>query len=91
MSNSVLSAAIERASKIKLMIFDVDGVLTDGGLRYGAEGEPEGMSDTPRTVGLVVTGLALVAMVTVFINITPPPSSRPIPTRNVPRSRPSRW
>ena len=58
---------------------------------YGAEGEPEGMSDTPRTVGLVVTGLALVAMVTVFINITPPPSSRPIPTRNVPRSRPSRW
>jgi 3-deoxy-D-manno-octulosonate 8-phosphate phosphatase (KDO 8-P phosphatase) len=39
MSNSVLNAAIERASKIKLMIFDVDGVFTDGGLRYGAEGE----------------------------------------------------
>ena len=39
MSNNVLSAAMERASKIKLMIFDVDGVLTDGGLRYGAEGE----------------------------------------------------
>jgi 3-deoxy-D-manno-octulosonate 8-phosphate phosphatase (KDO 8-P phosphatase) len=34
-----LSAAVERASKIKLMIFDVDGVLTDGGLRYGADGE----------------------------------------------------
>ena len=39
MSNNALSAAMERASKIKLMIFDVDGVLTDGGLRYGAEGE----------------------------------------------------
>lgn len=31
--------ATERARNIKLMIFDVDGVLTDGGLRYGAEGE----------------------------------------------------
>ena len=31
--------AVERAKQIKLMIFDVDGVLTDGGLRYGAEGE----------------------------------------------------
>jgi 3-deoxy-D-manno-octulosonate 8-phosphate phosphatase (KDO 8-P phosphatase) len=39
MSSHQLSAALERAKKIKLMIFDVDGVLTDGGLRYGAEGE----------------------------------------------------
>jgi 3-deoxy-D-manno-octulosonate 8-phosphate phosphatase (KDO 8-P phosphatase) len=29
----------ERARRLKLMIFDVDGVLTDGGLRYGTEGE----------------------------------------------------
>ena len=29
----------ERAKRLKLMIFDVDGVLTDGGLRYGPEGE----------------------------------------------------
>jgi 3-deoxy-D-manno-octulosonate 8-phosphate phosphatase (KDO 8-P phosphatase) len=29
----------ERARRLKLMIFDVDGVLTDGGLRYGPEGE----------------------------------------------------
>jgi 3-deoxy-D-manno-octulosonate 8-phosphate phosphatase (KDO 8-P phosphatase) len=29
----------ERARRLKLMIFDVDGVLTDGGLRYGSEGE----------------------------------------------------
>ena len=31
--------AVERAKHIRLMIFDVDGILTDGGLRYGAEGE----------------------------------------------------
>jgi 3-deoxy-D-manno-octulosonate 8-phosphate phosphatase (KDO 8-P phosphatase) len=29
----------ERAKRLKLMIFDVDGVLTDGGLRYSSEGE----------------------------------------------------
>ena len=33
-----LSAA-ERASRVKLMIFDVDGVLTDGGLLFTAEGD----------------------------------------------------
>ncbi len=31
--------ALERARRIKLMIFDVDGVLTDGQLWYGAGGE----------------------------------------------------
>ena len=30
---------VERLRAIKLMIFDVDGVLTDGGLYYGADGE----------------------------------------------------
>jgi 3-deoxy-D-manno-octulosonate 8-phosphate phosphatase (KDO 8-P phosphatase) len=30
---------IERAAQIRLMIFDVDGVLTDGGLWYGEQGE----------------------------------------------------
>jgi 3-deoxy-D-manno-octulosonate 8-phosphate phosphatase (KDO 8-P phosphatase) len=30
---------VARAAKVKLMIFDVDGVLTDGSLSYGAEGE----------------------------------------------------
>ena len=33
------AAAVERAAQVKLMIFDVDGVLTDGGLYYGPEGE----------------------------------------------------
>ena len=28
-----------RAARVRLMIFDVDGILTDGGLLYGADGE----------------------------------------------------
>ena len=39
MNANALQAAAERAKRVKLMIFDVDGVLTDGGLRYGADGE----------------------------------------------------
>ncbi|MGE5622537.1 MAG: KdsC family phosphatase [Bacillota bacterium] len=31
--------AIARAARVRLMIFDVDGILTDGSLHYGAEGE----------------------------------------------------
>ena len=31
--------AIDRAKKVKLIIFDVDGVLTDGGIYHGANGE----------------------------------------------------
>jgi 3-deoxy-D-manno-octulosonate 8-phosphate phosphatase (KDO 8-P phosphatase) len=31
--------AVARAARIRLMIFDVDGVLTDGGLHYGTRGE----------------------------------------------------
>ena len=30
---------IERASRIQAVVFDVDGVLTDGGLWYGPDGE----------------------------------------------------
>lgn len=33
------AAAIERAARLQVMVFDVDGVLTDGGLRYGPAGE----------------------------------------------------
>lgn len=32
-------ALIERAARVRLMVFDVDGVLTDGGLWYGSDGE----------------------------------------------------
>ncbi|MEA5097479.1 MAG: HAD family hydrolase [Burkholderiaceae bacterium] len=31
--------ALARAARVRLMVFDVDGVLTDGGLHYGPEGE----------------------------------------------------
>jgi 3-deoxy-D-manno-octulosonate 8-phosphate phosphatase (KDO 8-P phosphatase) len=31
--------AVTRAARIRLMIFDVDGILTDGSLHYGPEGE----------------------------------------------------
>ena len=31
--------ALKAAKKIKLVIFDVDGVLTDGGIYIGAQGE----------------------------------------------------
>lgn len=34
-----MSGVMERAAKVRLMIFDVDGVLTDGSLYYGAAGE----------------------------------------------------
>ncbi|NEX61323.1 KdsC family phosphatase [Noviherbaspirillum galbum] len=33
------ASAIERAARLRLMIFDVDGILTDGSLHYGAQGE----------------------------------------------------
>ena len=33
------SDALERARRVKLVVFDVDGVLTDGRLWYGAGGE----------------------------------------------------
>ncbi len=34
-----MHAALERARRVRLMVFDVDGVLTDGRLWYGPEGE----------------------------------------------------
>jgi len=39
MTESNLLTTIERAARVKLVIFDVDGVLTDGSLHYGADGE----------------------------------------------------
>jgi 3-deoxy-D-manno-octulosonate 8-phosphate phosphatase (KDO 8-P phosphatase) len=37
--SEVSGAALERARRVRLMIFDVDGVLTDGRLWYGPAGE----------------------------------------------------
>jgi 3-deoxy-D-manno-octulosonate 8-phosphate phosphatase (KDO 8-P phosphatase) len=31
--------AVDRAARIRLMIFDIDGILTDGSLHYGPDGE----------------------------------------------------
>jgi 3-deoxy-D-manno-octulosonate 8-phosphate phosphatase (KDO 8-P phosphatase) len=39
MTTQAITLASERAKQVRLMIFDVDGVLTDGGLRYGPQGE----------------------------------------------------
>ena len=39
MSDAMRADACDRAARIRLMIFDVDGILTDGSLQYGAEGE----------------------------------------------------
>ncbi len=39
MSDAMRADARARAARIRLMIFDVDGILTDGSLQYGAEGE----------------------------------------------------
>lgn len=36
---NVNADAIARAARIRLMIFDVDGILTDGSLYFGPEGE----------------------------------------------------
>jgi 3-deoxy-D-manno-octulosonate 8-phosphate phosphatase (KDO 8-P phosphatase) len=37
--SAITDAALERAKRVRLMIFDVDGVLTDGRLWYGPGGE----------------------------------------------------
>ena len=34
-----IEQAIARAARIRLMVFDVDGILTDGSLHFGPEGE----------------------------------------------------
>lgn len=39
MSKKIITQAQAKAKKIKLMIFDVDGVMTDGRLYYSAYGE----------------------------------------------------
>ncbi len=39
MGRKISGEALDRARRIKLIIFDVDGVLTDGGLHIGEHGE----------------------------------------------------
>lgn len=47
-----------RAKDIDLLVLDVDGVLTDGGLYYGAEGEQLKRFDVKDGHGLVLAHLA---------------------------------
>lgn len=39
MADQALQSVFARAAQVRLMIFDVDGILTDGSLHYGADGE----------------------------------------------------
>jgi 3-deoxy-D-manno-octulosonate 8-phosphate phosphatase (KDO 8-P phosphatase) len=47
-----------RAARVKLLVFDVDGVLTDGGLYYGEAGELMKRFDVKDGHGLVMARLA---------------------------------
>ncbi len=47
-----------RAAAVKLLVFDVDGVLTDGGLHYGPQGEALKRFDVKDGHGLVLARLA---------------------------------
>ncbi len=38
-ADNTAAEAATRAAQVRLMIFDVDGILTDGSLHFGAEGE----------------------------------------------------
>lgn len=46
-----------RAAAVRLLIFDVDGVLTDGGLYYGSDGEQLKRFDVKDGHGLVMARL----------------------------------
>lgn len=48
----------ERAARVRLLIFDVDGVLTDGGLYYGDGGEAMKRFDVKDGHGIVLARLA---------------------------------
>ncbi|BDD91398.1 3-deoxy-D-manno-octulosonate 8-phosphate phosphatase KdsC [Pandoraea cepalis] len=57
--------AAARAARLRVMVFDVDGVLTDGGLRYGPAGEVIKTFDSLDGHGLKL--LAEVGIVTAII------------------------
>ena len=55
-------ALIERIRNIKLAVFDVDGVLTDGSLHYGPNGEETKVFNTLDGHGLKMLGESGVAL-----------------------------
>jgi 3-deoxy-D-manno-octulosonate 8-phosphate phosphatase (KDO 8-P phosphatase) len=46
-----------RAARVKLLVLDVDGVLTDGGLYYGPDGEAQKRFDVKDGHGIVMARL----------------------------------
>ncbi len=52
-----MDALNSRAAKVQLLVFDCDGVLTDGGLYYGAEGELQKRFDVKDGHGIVMARL----------------------------------
>lgn len=50
-------SVVRRAARIQLLVFDVDGVLTDGGLYYGNDGEAFKRFDVKDGHGLVLARL----------------------------------
>jgi 3-deoxy-D-manno-octulosonate 8-phosphate phosphatase (KDO 8-P phosphatase) len=52
----VTADAPERARRLRLMVFDVDGVLTDGRLWYGPQGETLKAFDARDGQGLKLLG-----------------------------------
>lgn len=53
-----LQELTERAARVRLLVFDVDGVLTDGGMYYGESGEALKRFDVKDGHGLVLARLA---------------------------------
>src|SRR4051794_37541105 len=49
---------LERARRVRLVLFDVDGVLTDGKLAYGPSGEALKTFDTRDGHGIVLLRIA---------------------------------
>ncbi|MBX7115512.1 MAG: HAD hydrolase family protein [Myxococcaceae bacterium] len=47
----------QQAQRVELMVFDVDGVLTDGGLYYGVHGEMQKRFDVKDGHGMVMARL----------------------------------
>ena len=52
-----MDALTARAAKVQLLVFDCDGVLTDGGLYYGPEGEALKRFDVKDGHGIVMARL----------------------------------
>ena len=51
------AALLARAARIRLVLLDVDGVLTDGRLYYGADGEALKAFDVKDGHGIVLLSL----------------------------------